>query len=288
MDSLHFEWVRSDLQNFLREDDWGRNGTYLSRLPRHPVSCTLKLKSPGIVGGLPFFLKVFEILGIPAAELPWSDLRLLEGQYFDLEEGEVLDLLKFNLPLHVALNGERLALNLCQRASRIATTTEVFVKMAKPCGVRILDTRKTTPGLRFLEKYAVRLGGGENHRFGQADIFMVKDNHKTSFGGLSQAIHFFKSLGSFYTPIIVEIHKKEEIEEARKEGIKHFLLDNFTPRELSDIIATKKEGETFEASGGINETNIKSYLIEGLSAISMSALTNHPQPMDLSFKFKTL
>ena len=168
---------------------------------------------------------------------------------------------------------------------KIFTETNKYVVKAAPQGIKILDTRKTTPGLRFLEKYAVRIGGGNNHRFSQMDAWMVKDNHKKIFGGVDKAINYFHSMNTFYQPIIVEIHDLSELEVAIKAGGTNFLLDNFSPSDIREAVKIKRDGMTFEASGGIHLENIKDYNITGLDAISSGALIYNARTVDLSLKF---
>jgi nicotinate-nucleotide pyrophosphorylase (carboxylating) len=159
------------------------------------------------------------------------------------------------------------------------------VEKSEKYNIAILDTRKTLPGYRAFDKYAVRAGGGQNHRFGQADVWMAKDNHKAFFGGLRGAIDFFKSMGSFYAPVVVEIHDLAELKEAVKLGVRHVMLDNFSPTEVQAAIAEKSEGMTYEISGGITLESIEKYLIKGVDAISVGSLTYGAPPVDISFKY---
>jgi len=176
-----------------------------------------------------------------------------------------------------------LALNLLQRASSIATYTNEFVKIAGE--LRVLDTRKTTPGLRFLEKYAVTKGGGYNHRFGQMDAWMVKDNHKTIFGGVVPAIEFFQNLKSNYQPIVVEIHDVNELLEVSELGVVNFMLDNFAISDLHSAIKLKKPNWHYEVSGGITLDTIKDYSVSGIDAVSTGSITYNAPQVDLSLKF---
>jgi nicotinate-nucleotide pyrophosphorylase (carboxylating) len=188
----------------------------------------------------------------------------------------------------VAILGERIALNLLTRATSIATFTRFFVDLAKEKNIAVLDTRKTTPGLRSLEKYAVTVGGGFNHRFGQGDFWMVKDNHKRFFGGIEKAVGFFRSLKGFYQPIIVEVENLEELVTAQELGIKNLLLDNFTPEKVKSAVDLKKDGVTFEVSGGITLETFSQYLISGVDAISLGCLTQFAPRVDISLKMEKL
>jgi nicotinate-nucleotide pyrophosphorylase (carboxylating) len=212
-------------------------------------------------------------------------LKSFEGRL--LQAGEVI-MFPEAVPFSVALSAERLALNLLQHGSSIATWNKRYVDIAGNYGIKILDTRKTTPGLRALEKYAVKVGGGYNHRFGQADVWMIKDNHKTCLGGLKQAWDFFKQQGTFYNDIVVEIHSLEELAVAISLDVEHVMLDNFQPKQIKEALKLKRKNMTFEASGGIRLENLNDYMIPGLDAISIGALTNAAPRVDMSLKFKPL
>lgn len=268
-------------ESFFQEDDLTRNFAYVSKLPRDTVQCSLKLKDDLILAGLPFFFETFNYLLDNGID--YSHFMELEGKKFSKNQNEEIH---FELPFNVVLTGERIALNLLQRCSSIATYTNKFVEKAKKYNVEILDTRKTTPGHRALEKYGVQVGGGKNHRFGQVDSWMVKDNHKSFFGGLKEALNYFDSINSFYTPVIVEIHSLEELKAGLELNIKHFMLDNFTPDQIKDAIKIKKEGITYEVSGGITLDSLDSFLIEGVDAISAGSITYNAPHRDISLKYK--
>lgn len=271
--------IRSTIESYFQEDDLSRNLFYTQNLPKEEVLCKLKLKSDLTLAGLPFFIEVFSFLGADKKSL--EELLRYEGVSFLESDRKEID---FNLPFNIALTGERIALNLTQKASSIATYTKKFVSKAKESGIIILETRKTTPGHRALEKYAVRIGGGLNHRFGQSDMWMVKDNHKKFFGGVKEAVEFFKSMGSFYAPIEVEVHDLSELKEAIDLNVKHIMLDNFSPDDVIKAISLKNETCTYEVSGGINLGTIDNYLIKGVDAISIGSLTYGAPSVDLSMK----
>lgn len=272
--------LKKQITLWLQEDDLGLNYNYFKQLPNDPVTCRLHIKSPMLLCGLEWFVEVFRVLG---TDPQWGD-ELLRYEGHKFEQEEVLNI-EQELGFAQALTGERLALNLAQKASSIATMANRVSEQTKKLGIAILDTRKTTPGLRSLEKYATVTGGAQNHRFGQNDAWMIKDNHKKFFGGIKEALSFFQSLNAFYTPVICEIHNQKEMEEALELGIKHLLLDNFSPEEISEMLLKKPRGVTFEASGGITPENLNQYLIKGLDAISMGSLTYAAPAVDLSFKF---
>ncbi len=263
---------------FFAEDDLQGNAFYLSRLPHTPVECTLKIKSDVLLSGLPYFVGAFEFLG---AQLDYKEFEKFEGA--SLKKGEAIT---FLLPFGLALTGERIALNLLQQSTRISTMTQKFVEKASRSHIKILDTRKTTPGLRALEKYAVRIGGAYNHRFAQADAWMIKDNHKSFFGGLKPAWDYFQGMQTFYQNIIVEIHSIDELKLAFELGVKHIMLDNFSVEKLHEAINMKVAGVTYEISGGVTIDNVDQYLLKGIDAISIGALTHSAPHVDLSMKIK--
>lgn len=266
-----------DFEKFFAEDELGKNFVYDKSLPQNSCRCHLNIKSPLVLAGLPYFFQAFEYLGHTISESP----RLLESEGKLFKGGEALE---FQAPFGIALTAERIALNILHRASAIATATREVSSLAEGAGIKILDTRKTTPGYRSLEKYAVQMGGGYNHRLGQLDLFMIKDNHKKFFGSVDQAVRFFRSLHSAYTPILLEVHEEKEYQEGLSLGVRHFMLDNFSPERIKDLIQKKEAGVTFEVSGGINKDNIKPYLIPGVDFISMGKLTMFPDPVDISMK----
>ncbi len=272
--------IEADLARYFEEDDLQGNAYYLNSLPQTPVECILKIKSDVLLSGLPYFVAAFNYLG---AKLNYDKFKIHEGKNF--AKGEVIT---FTLPFSIALTGERVALNLLQRASAISTFTQKFVKAAEGSSVHILDTRKTTPGLRSLEKYAVRVGGAYNHRFSQADVWMIKDNHKTFFGGLKPAWDYFQNMQTHYQGIVVEIHSIDELKLAMELGVKHVMLDNFSTEDVLKAVTMKKEGMTYEISGGIKLDNVGQFLIKGIDAISIGALTHSAPHVDLSMKMKTV
>ena len=271
------------LKNWLIEDGIGENLFYEQKLPLSMAQATLFIKDDLVLSGLPIFSQVFDL--VMNQDLDWKNFLDHEGKL--MKKGEKV-VLPFALPFKALLTGERLALNLTQRCSSISTYARELSTRAKKIGVKILDTRKTTPGLRSIEKYAVRTGGGYNHRMRQNDVWMVKDNHKSFFGGVKEAIDYFTSIGSFYTPIVVEIHSIDELKEAIKLKVKHVMLDNFSPDLIREAIALKNENITYEASGGISLKNIDDYLIEGLDVISSGSLTHSVPSVDLSLKYKPI
>ena len=273
-------------KHLFEEDSVGQNQFYQASLPEDLVNCELKLKDNLRLSGLHYFFGAFNFLSSKFAQENYENWNQLvkdfEGETFFKEDGITLH---FQLPFNVALNGERIALNLLQRSSAISTYTSSFVQKAYGTDIKILDTRKTTPGLRDLEKYAVRLGGGFNHRFTQTDLWMIKDNHKNFFGGVKPAIHFFQKMYSMYKEIELEVHSLNELKEGLEIGIKHFMLDNFSREEIQAALELKRNGITFEVSGGIRLETLENYLIPGIDAISIGSLTYGAPAVDISLKY---
>jgi nicotinate-nucleotide pyrophosphorylase (carboxylating) len=273
--------LREMFKTFYQEDDISRNFNYIQALPKDTVKCQLKFKDDMTIAGLSYFFEAFNYLKPGAVDYE----KFLEIEKNCVRKKDNFQI-EFELPFNVVLSGERIALNLLQKASSIATYTKKFSDIAKDSGVTILDTRKTTPGHRALEKYAVQAGGGKNHRFGQVDCWMIKDNHKSFFGGLKNALEYFESINSFYTPVIVEIHSLEELKAGLELNINHFMLDNFSPEKIIDAVKLKKPGITFEVSGGIGLHNLKDYLVDGVDAISSGSITYNAPHVDISLKYK--
>ena len=272
-------FLKEKVQELLSEDLLTENFYYLKELPQTKIQGQLKIKSSAMIAGLDAFEAVFNYLG---GQVEWTKSRPVEGKFYG--SGTAFTMA---LPANVALSGERLALNLLAHASQVATFTQTFVAKAAPHGIRILDTRKTTPGLRWLEKYAVRLAGGHNHRMGQTDVWMIKDNHKKIFGGLTGAHKFFSNLGTQYNPIHAEIHNLNEFKEALDLGLKFLMLDNFSVDEIKQVTKDKPASVVIELSGGINQTNLEQYLIKGVDAISLGCLTHSAPHLDFSLKLGT-
>ena len=181
------------------------------------------------------------------------------------------------------LTGERLALNFLQRLSGIATKTRQLVDLIGDSPVRLVDTRKTTPGLRVLEKYAVTVGGGYNHRFGLYDGVMIKDNHIVVAGGISQAVSQVRARVPHTLKIEVEVDNLDQLKEALEAGADIILLDNMDPATLKKAVKMTKGRALLEASGGINEQTIAAVAGTGVNIISSGALTHSAVSLDISF-----
>lgn len=178
---------------------------------------------------------------------------------------------------------ERTALNFLQRLSGIATTARRFVEAVEGTGCRVLDTRKTTPGLRRLEKLAVRAGGATNHRFGLYDAILIKNNHITAAGGVGQALELAGAQG---LPIEIEVRSFAELDEALAAGASHLLLDNFSPADVRSACAKIAGPAKVEVSGGIHLGNVREYAESGADFVSAGAMTHSSQAADISFRLE--
>ena len=183
------------------------------------------------------------------------------------------------------LTGERLALNFMQRMSGIATRTREAADNVAGFPVRILDTRKTTPGLRMLEKYAVRVGGGYNHRFTLSDGVLIKDNHIQAAGGITQAVRAARDFVPHTLKIEVEVETLEQVQEAISAGADIIMLDNMTNELMAQAVQMIAGRALTEASGNMDEKDLKAVAATGVNFISIGALTNHVKPLDISLKF---
>lgn len=194
------------------------------------------------------------------------------------------------LPVQTLLKAERLILNIMQRMSGIATNTHRYVKAVEGTKAKILDTRKTTPGFRFFEKEAVRIGGGQNHRFGLYDMIMIKDNHIDFAGGIKPAIEKTKAYllqKNLQIPIEVEARSLDDVKEILNIGnIQRILLDNFTIENTIKAVKLIQNQFEVESSGNITIDNVRQYALCGVDFISIGALTHHVKSIDLSLKAK--
>ncbi len=188
-------------------------------------------------------------------------------------------------PAMSVLNGERLALNMMQRMSGIATRTQAAVRQVAGYPVRIIDTRKTTPGLRVFEKYAVRIGGGYNHRFSLADGVLIKDNHIKAAGGVENAINAAKDFVPHTLRIEVEVETMDQVKEALGAGADIIMLDNMDNAAMTEAVRLIAGRALVEASGNMDQKDLRAVAETGVDYISIGALTNSLYPLDISLKF---
>ncbi|TVZ55434.1 nicotinate-nucleotide pyrophosphorylase [carboxylating] [Lutibacter sp. Hel_I_33_5] len=269
------------ISNAIREDIGDGDHTSLSCIPVDAKGkAKLLVKDEGIIAGVEFAKQVFTYVDAD-----------LEVETF-INDG---DAVKYgDIVFHVSgrsqsiLQAERLVLNAMQRMSAIATKTKFFANLLDGTKTKVLDTRKTTPGIRALEKWAVKIGGGENHRFALYDMVMIKDNHIDFAGGITQAITKTKKYLSekeLDIKIIVEARSLEEIKEIlSNEGVYRILIDNFNYEDTRKAVALIGDTCLTESSGGINEKTIRKYADCGVDFISSGALTHSVYNLDLSLK----
>lgn len=237
----------------------------------------------------------FILCGLEIAEAVFSTLDntvTLESHVYD---GETIaggaEFARIEGPATVLLTGERTALNIMQRLSGVATLTKAFVDRIEGTGARIVDTRKTTPGLRLLEKYAVTVGGGYNHRFGLDDGVLIKDNHIALAGGVRRAVELARRAVSHLMKIEVEVSNQAQLREAISAPADVIMLDNMTVDEVRQSVKMIREqapGAIVEVSGGINLENVRSYAECGVDLISAGAITHSASAVDVSLKIRPL
>jgi nicotinate-nucleotide pyrophosphorylase (carboxylating) len=278
----HFdERLQMLLQAALAEDLGAGDQSTLAVIPFDARGrAVLKIKQSGILAGVEVAEKIFHF------REPSSVFQLHKKDGEQMHAGETAFIVEASV--HTILACERLVLNCMQRMSGVATLTSEYVKKIEGYSSKILDTRKTTPNFRLLEKEAVRIGGGMNHRFGLFDMIMLKDNHVDYCGGIPQALDKAFSYVQKYKPslkIEVEARTLADVQEVISSGkADRIMLDNFNPsmlREALDMIQKKIETE---ASGGINLENIRDYAATGVDFISIGALIHQARSLDLSLK----
>ncbi|MDH4468321.1 MAG: carboxylating nicotinate-nucleotide diphosphorylase [Bacteriovoracaceae bacterium] len=258
---------------FLQEDGMFENAIYLNSLPTDLCRCELRCKSDGFIVGLPFFFNFISSELAPVIIKGWEGKKISQGE-----------VISFEASFADALSKERVALNLLSHLSAIAVKTKHFLEKLNSSTIALLDTRKTTPGLRFFERYAFQTMGGQPHRSHQTDQWMIKDNHKNFFGGLKEAVEFFSQMKKWHRPLMVEIHTKAEFFEAIELGITYVMLDNFTPEEVKKLAAKKPSSMILEVSGGIKIDTIANYAIPNVDAISVGSVYSELPKMDFSLK----
>ena len=262
------------------EEDIGRGDLTAAALKGQQGQAHWIAKQAGRFCGGPLVQRLFQCLD------PGVSVRLLREDGQPIEEGERL--LELQGPATALVAGERTALNLAMRLSGIATATAELVGQLQGTGVRLADTRKTTPGLRVLEKYAVRCGGGINHRMGLDDAAMLKENHIAWAGGITPAIAAVRAQAPWPTAVIVEAETEAQALEAVQAGANGVLLDEFTPEQLTQLVPRLRDcstrGVVLEASG-IQPDQLQAYAATGIDLISTSAPVTRSRWLDLSMRF---
>ena len=275
-------YIREFLKRALLEDmGSGDITTSLIVPPGHTSTARIIAKSDFILAGLPFVKELFLLYDQEIC----FDILKEEGS--EIKRGEILAELRGRT--RSILTCERTGLNILQRLSGIATLTGRFVNAVKGTGAKILDTRKTTPGMRFLEKYAVRIGGGYNHRYGLYDGILIKDNHIKAAGGIKRAIEILKTSRGFHHLLRIEVEAKDisEVKEALEAGVDIIMLDNMEIEELKravEYIRKNAPHVLIEASGNVTPDNVRLIAETGVDFISAGMLTHSAPAVDISLK----
>ena len=269
------------IDNALREDIGDGDHSSLSCVPVDAIgNAKLIIKDNGIIAGVELAERIFHRFD------PKLEVTIL------IKDGSIVNVGDIALEVKGSsrsiLATERLVLNFMQRMSGIATQTNKIVKLLEGCSTKLLDTRKTTPGIRFMEKWAVRIGGGYNHRFALYDMIMLKDNHIDYAGGIPQAIQrtneYLKSTGK-KLKIEVEVRDEDELKQVLEFGnVDRIMLDNFTPERIKAVLPTIPAIYETEASGGITIDTIREFAETGVDFISVGALTHSFNSLDMSLK----
>lgn len=273
-------WLIIDekIADWLKEDMNNGDVTTDSLIDQESVSSgEFIAKEDGVIAGLEVMERVFTILD---AKIIIED-RVRDGA--KVKKGEVIATIQGNT--RNILKGERLALNLLQRMSGVATETAKYVERLQGLNTRLVDTRKTIPGLRILDKYAVRVGGGHNHRFNLSEGLLIKDNHIKASGSIRKAIERAKQTIPHTMKIEAEVETLEQLEEAINSGADIILLDNMDCATMGEAVIRNKGRAILEASGNINQTNIRQVAETGIDLISVGAITHSVKALDISLKF---
>ena len=265
--------IRMDLEEDITSEDVSTNAV----MPTN-VKGTVDLiaKEDGVIAGMDVYARVFKLLD----ESMEIEMFCQDGD--EVKKGDLMA--KVTGDIRVLLSGERVALNYLQRMSGIATYTRSVVKLLEGSGVTLLDTRKTTPNCRVFEKYAVRVGGGCNHRYNLSDGVLLKDNHIGAAGSITKAIQMAKAYAPFVRKIEIETETLEQVAEAVEAGADIIMLDNMTPEVMKQAVALIDGRAQTECSGNITKENIARIREIGVDFVSSGALTHSAPILDISMK----
>ncbi|TCV08496.1 nicotinate-nucleotide pyrophosphorylase [carboxylating] [Sphingobacterium alimentarium] len=277
--------LKSFIEQAIIEDVQDGDHTTLASLPEDKLGeAKLLVKDVGIIAGVEVGVAIFKQID------ETLEVNVLIQDGLEVKYGDIVLYVKGNI--HSILKAERLVLNIMQRMSGIASRTAEYVKELEGTSTQVLDTRKTTPLLRFLEKRAVAIGGGVNHRFGLYDMILIKDNHVDYAGSISQAVNNaiqYKNQKGIQIPIEVEVRNFEELNELLAcEGVDRVMFDNFSPEDVKKAVNLVGDRLVTEASGGITLSTIRSYALSGVNYVSVGALTHSVKSLDLSLKAKLI
>ena len=267
------ELIKLALKEDITSEDVSTNAVMGERVEgRVQLIC----KQDGIICGLPVFERVFKFLDAS------TQIGFCVNDGDKVAKGQLLAEVKGDI--RVLLSGERTALNYLQRMSGIATYTSQLVKLLEGSKTKLLDTRKTTPNMRIFEKYAVKVGGGVNHRYNLSDGILLKDNHIGAAGSVKKAVQLAKSYSPFVRKVEVEVENLEMCREAVEAGADIIMLDNMSPEDMSKAVKLIGGRALTECSGNITKENIQSIISTGVDFVSSGALTHSAPILDLSLK----
>jgi len=275
--------VRELVGAWLAEDIGRGDVTTSAVVPAEALGrARIEAREPCVVAGVTAAALCFELTS-DRFERP-LEFKAVVGDGSRVDSSDVIA--RIEGPLAPILTAERTALNLLARLCGVATVTSLYVDAVEGTGARIVDTRKTTPGLRSLQKYAVVVGGGSNHRFGLDDGILIKDNHLAAAGGVPEALKRARANAPHGLRIEVEVTTLRELDQAIEEGADAILLDNMTPDEVTEAVHTTAGRALLEVSGGINLAAVRSYAVTGVDLISVGALTHSAPSIDLALELE--
>ena len=261
----------------LKEDITSEDITTNSVMPDYKLGeVDLICKEDGVIAGLEVFKRVFTLLD-ENTEVTFNCKdgdRVTNGQKLGIVKGDI----------RVLLSGERTALNYLQRMSGIATYTRKFADLLEGSNTKLLDTRKTTPNMRVFEKYAVKVGGGHNHRYNLSDAILLKDNHIGAAGGVKEAVKMAKEYASFVCKVEVEVENLDMLKEALEAGADIIMLDNMSVEDMKEAVRLTQGKAVTECSGNVTKENVARLVDIGVDYISSGALTHSSPILDLSLK----
>lgn len=261
----------------LKEDITSEDITTNSVMPNYQLGeVELICKQDGVIAGLDVFKRVFQLLDKDTQ----VTFNCVDGD--TVKNGQKLGVIRGDI--RVLLSGERVALNYLQRMSGIATYTRTIANMLKGSKTKLLDTRKTTPGMRIFEKYAVKVGGGYNHRYNLSDGILLKDNHIGAAGGVKEAVEMAKEYAPFVRKIEIEVENIQMLKEALEAGADIIMLDNMTVEQMKEAVKLCEGKAETECSGNVTKENVANLVDIGVDYISSGALTHSSPILDLSLK----
>lgn len=267
------ELLRQALQEDITSEDITTNAV-MREAKKGEVE--LICKQDGIIAGLDVFARVFQLLD----DTVTVDFKCKDGDA--VTAGQQMAVVTGDI--RVLLSGERVALNYLQRMSGIATYTKSIAGLLEGSGTKLLDTRKTTPNMRVFEKYAVKVGGGYNHRYNLSDGILLKDNHIGAAGGVKQAVQMAKEYAPFVRKIEIEVENLEMVREAVEAGADIIMLDNMSPEEMKEAVQLIDGRAETECSGNVTRENVEKLVDIGVDYISSGALTHSAPILDISLK----